>query len=146
MFRGFKGEYSHSLDAKGRVIVPAKFREQLGETFVVTKGLDDCLFVYPNDEWENIESRFRETPLTTKDARKFLRFFFAGAADCDIDKQGRTLIPSNLREFAGLEKEVVLAGAFNRIEIWSKDRWQENNRYEDMDEVAEHMQELGVGI
>lgn len=141
----FKGEYSHSVDAKGRIIMPAKFREILGEMFVVTKGLDGCLFVYPNDEWENIENKFREIPLTTKDARKFSRFFFAGAADCEVDKQGRVLIPAVLREFAGLNKEVVLVGVLNRIEIWSKERWQENE-YDDMDEVAEHMAALGLGI
>ncbi len=141
----FKGEYSHSVDAKGRIIMPAKFREILGDMFVVTKGLDGCLFVYPNDEWENIENKFREIPLTTKDARKFSRFFFAGAADCEVDKQGRVLIPSVLREFAGLNKEVVLVGVLNRIEIWSKERWQENE-YDDMDEIAEHMAALGLGI
>lgn len=141
----FKGEYNHTLDAKGRIIVPAKFRETLGDLFVVTKGLDGCLFVYPNSEWENIENKFREIPLTTKDARKFSRFFFAGAADCEVDKQGRALIPSNLREYAGLQKEVVLVGVLNRIEIWSKERWSDNE-YEDMDEVAEHMADLGVFI
>ena len=141
----FKGEYSHSVDAKGRIIMPAKFREILGDMFVVTKGLDGCLFVYPNDEWENIENKFREIPLTTKDARKFSRFFFAGAADCEVDKQGRVLIPSVLREFAGLNKEVVLVGVLTRIEIWSKERWQENE-YDDMDEIAEHMAALGLGI
>ena len=125
--------------------MPAKFREILGDMFVVTKGLDGCLFVYPNDEWENIENKFREIPLTTKDARKFSRFFFAGAADCEVDKQGRVLIPSVLREFAGLNKEVVLVGVLNRIEIWSKERWQENE-YDDMDEIAEHMAALGLGI
>ena len=93
----FMGEYNHSVDAKGRLIVPAKFREQLGEEFVVTKGLDGCLFVYPQEEWKHIEDKFREVPLTTKDARKFSRFFFAGAASCEIDKQGRILIPGVLR-------------------------------------------------
>ena len=141
----FKGEYSHSVDAKGRIIMPSKFREILGDMFVVTKGLDGCLFVYPNEEWKNIENKFREIPLTTKDARKFSRFFFAGAADCEVDKQGRVLIPSVLREFAGLNKEVVLVGVLNRIEIWSKERWQENE-YDDMDEIAEHMAALGLGI
>ncbi|MBQ1720936.1 MAG: division/cell wall cluster transcriptional repressor MraZ, partial [Lachnospiraceae bacterium] len=103
----FMGEYSHSIDAKGRLIMPAKYREQLGSEFVVTKGLDGCLFVYPQEEWQSIETKFREVPLTTKDARKFSRFFFAGAAACEIDKQGRILLPSVLREFAGLEKDVV---------------------------------------
>ncbi|MCD8324917.1 MAG: division/cell wall cluster transcriptional repressor MraZ [Clostridiales bacterium] len=141
----FKGEYSHSVDAKGRIIMPAKFREILGEEFVVTKGLDGCLFVYPNEEWENIENKFKELPHATKEARRFSRFFFAGAADCEVDKQGRVLIPSALREFAGLEKEVILVGVLNRIEIWNKERWQENE-LDDMDEIAEHMADLGLTI
>ena len=142
----FMGEYNHTVDAKGRLIVPAKFREALGEEFVVTKGLDGCLFVYPMEEWKNIEEKFRNIPLTTKDARKFSRFFFSGAATCEVDKQGRILIPTVLREFAGLQKDAVLAGVFNRIEIWSKERWLEESEYDDMDEVAEHMAELGLGI
>lgn len=142
----FMGEYSHTIDTKGRLIVPSKFREQLGNKFVVTKGLDGCLFVYPNEEWKNIEEKFRNIPLTTKDARKFSRFFFAGAASCEVDKQGRILLPQVLREFAALEKDVVLVGVLSRIEIWSKDRWQETNSYDDMDEVAEHMAELGLSI
>ena len=141
----FTGEYNHTIDAKGRLIVPSKFREQLGEEFVVTKGLDGCLFVYSTEEWNRFEEKFSEVPLTTKDARKFSRFFFAGAATCEVDKQGRILIPPTLREYAGLDKEVVTAGVFSRIEIWSKERWQENN-YDDMDEIAEHMAELGLSI
>ena len=90
----FMGEYSHNIDAKGRMIVPSKFREQLGDEFVVTKGLDGCLFVYPNEEWQNIEEKFRNVPLTSKDARKFSRFFFAGATTCEVDKQGRILLPA----------------------------------------------------
>jgi mraZ protein len=142
----FMGEYSHTIDTKGRLIVPSKFREQLGNEFVVTKGLDGCLFVYPNEEWKNIEEKFRNIPLTTKDARKFSRFFFAGAASCEVDKQGRILLPQVLREFADLSKDVVLVGVLSRIEIWSKERWQDTNSYEDMDEVAEHMAELGLSI
>lgn len=142
----FMGEYSHSIDAKGRLIMPAKYREQLGSEFVVTKGLDGCLFVYPQEEWQSIETKFREVPLTTKDARKFSRFFFAGAAACEIDKQGRILLPSVLREFAGLEKDVVLVGVLNRIEIWDKAKWEETNGYDDMDEIAEHMADLGLSI
>ena len=142
----FMGEYSHNIDAKGRMIVPSKFREQLGDEFVVTKGLDGCLFVYPNEEWQNIEEKFRNVPLTSKDARKFSRFFFAGATTCEVDKQGRILLPAVLREFAGLEKEVVSVGVLKRIEIWDKNRWQDTNTYDDMDEVAEHMAELGVSI
>ena len=142
----FMGEYSHNIDAKGRMIVPSKFREQLGDEFVVTKGLDGCLFVYPNEEWQNIEEKFRNVPLTSKDARKFSRFFFAGATTCEVDKQGRILLPAVLREFAGLEKEVVSVGVLKRIEFWDKNRWQDTNTYDDMDEVAEHMAELGLSI
>ncbi len=142
----FMGEYQHTIDTKGRLIVPSKFREQLGEEFVVTKGLDGCLFVYSQDEWKNIEQSFREKPLTSKDARKFMRFFFAGACTCEVDKQGRILIPPNLREYAGIEKDVVSVGVFSRVEIWSKEKWLESGDYEDMDEIAEHMAELGFGI
>ena len=142
----FMGEYNHTVDTKGRLIVPSKFREQLGDEFVVTKGLDGCLFVYSKSEWENIEEKFRNVPLTTKDARKFARFFFAGAASCEVDKQGRILLPVVLREYAGIEKDVVSVGVFNRVEIWDKDQWQESNSYDDMDEIAEHMADLGLGI
>ena len=142
----FMSQYSHSIDAKGRLIMPAKFREQLGEEFVVTKGLDGCLFVYPMSEWQNIEEHFRSIPLTTKDARKFSRFFFAGAASLEADKQGRVLIPSVLREYADLKKDVILVGVLNKIEIWDADRWMGESQYEDMDEAAEHMAELGLGI
>ncbi|MCR5468599.1 MAG: division/cell wall cluster transcriptional repressor MraZ [Lachnospiraceae bacterium] len=140
------GEFNHSIDTKGRVIIPSKFRESLGDVFVVTKGLDGCLFGYPIDEWKIIEEKFRSIPLTTKDARKFSRFFFAGASDCELDKQGRVLLPQVLREHAGLTKDVVVVGVLNRIEIWDKDRWNESNTYDDMDEVAEHMAELGLSI
>ena len=142
----FMGEYNHTIDAKGRMIVPSKFREQLGNEFVVTKGLDGCLFVYPNEEWHNIEEKFRTVPLTTKDARKFSRFFFAGAATCELDKQGRILIPPVLREFADLQKDVVSVGVLNRIEIWSKEKWSENCNYDDMDSIAESMQNIGIVI
>ena len=142
----FMGEYNHTVDTKGRLIVPSKFREQLGDEFVVTKGLDGCLFVYSKSEWENIEEKFRNVPLTTKDARKFARFFFAGAASCEVDKQGRILLPVVLRVYAGIEKDVVSVGVFNRVEIWDKDKWQESNSYDDMDEIAEHMADLGLGI
>ena len=142
----FMGEYSHTIDSKGRLIVPSKFRESLGDEFVVTKGLDGCLFVYSQDEWKNIEEKFKQVSLTTKDARKFSRFFFAGAATVEVDKQGRILLPSVLREFAGLEKDIVSVGVLSRIEIWSKDKWQESNEYDDMDEIAEHMADLGLSI
>lgn len=143
----FMGEYNHTVDSKGRLIVPSKFREQLGDEFVVTKGLDGCLFVYTTDEWHGIEEKFRSIPMTSKDARKFSRFFFAGAAALEVDRQGRILLPPVLREYAALQKEVVLVGVLNRVEIWDKARWQENTYDEDeMDEIAEHMADLGFSI
>ena len=142
----FMGEYNHTVDPKGRLIIPAKFREQLGDEFVVTKGLDGCLFVYTKEEWHNIEEKFRGISMTSKDARKFSRFFFAGAAALELDKQGRILLPANLREYAGIDKEVVSVGVFSRVEIWSKERYLENNNFDDMDKIAEHMAKLGIKI
>ena len=144
----FMGEYNHTIDAKGRLIIPSKFRELLGEEFVLTKGLDGCLSIYPMDEWEAFETKLRALPLTNKNARTFSRFFVAGATTCELDKQGRILLPATLREFAGLEKDVVLTGMLNRIEIWSKEKWNENNSLDDvaMDEIAEQMTDLGFGI
>ncbi len=142
----FMGEYSHTIDAKGRLIIPAKFREELGDEFVVTKGLDGCLFIYPMEEWKTFEKKLEALPLTNKNARKFSRFFVAGAATCELDKQGRILVPATLREFAGLEKDVVLTGNLNRIEVWSKAMWNENNDYDDMDAIAEGMQDMGIII
>lgn len=142
----FMGEYSHTIDAKGRLIIPSRFREQLGEEFVLTKGLDGCLSIYPMDEWTAFEEKLRALPLTNKNARTFSRFFVAGATTCELDKQGRILVPATLREFAGLEKDVVLTGSLNRIEIWSKAKWIENSNYDDMDSIAEGMQEMGIVI
>lgn len=142
----FMGEYRHNIDEKGRLIVPAKFRESLGKEFVVTKGLDKCLFVYPLSEWQIIEEKFRSANTTTANARKFARFFFAGACNVEIDKQGRILLPNQLREFANLSKDIVTVGVLNRVEIWSKELWEDNNVIDDMDEIAEQMAELGIGI
>lgn len=142
----FMGEYNHTIDAKGRLIFPSKFREQLGSSFVVTKGLDGCLFVYTNEEWQRIVEGFNAKPLTSKDARKFMRFFFAGAMECEADKQGRILLTSALRSYAQLDKDVVIVGVLNRVEIWSRERYEAESDYEDMDEVAEHMAELGISI
>ena len=144
----FMGEYSHTIDTKGRLIIPSKFREELGETFVVTKGLDGCLFAFSDEEWKAFEIKLKSLPLTNKNARQFARFFVAGATPCELDKQGRILLPATLREFAGLEKDVVLTGMLNRIEIWSKEKWNENNSLDDvaMDEIAEQMTDLGFGI
>ena len=142
----FMGEYNHTIDAKGRLIIPAKFRELLGTEFVLTRGLDGCLFIYPVDEWKAFEQKLRALPLTNKNARTFSRFFVAGAAMCELDRQGRVLVPQTLREFAGLEKDVVLAGNLDRIEVWSKDKWSENCDYDDMNEIAESMQDMGIII
>lgn len=142
----FMGEYNHTIDIKGRLIIPSKFRDILGDTFVITKGLDGCLFVYDNNEWKAFEEKLKSLPLTNKDARQFVRFFLAGAAEVEVDKQGRILVPSTLRDFAEMEKDVVLVGVASRIEIWSKERWEGTATYEDMDEIAEHMADLGLGI
>lgn len=140
----FMGEYNHTIDPKGRIIVPAKFREELGEEFVVTLGLDGCLFVYPNSEWTNFVTELKGLP-GNKDARQLQRYFMAGAAQCEVDKQGRILIPQKLREHAGLDKDLVFVGVLSKIEIWSKERWDSNN-YENMDEIAEHMSEFGLSF
>lgn len=142
----FMGEYNHTVDAKGRLIIPSKFRESLGDEFVVTKGLDGCLFVYDNNEWQAFEEKLKALPISNKEARKFVRFFLAGAASVEVDKQGRILLPGNLREFAGMDKEVVLIGVASRIEIWSKDRYEDCSSDEDMEQIAEHMADLGLGI
>lgn len=141
----FMGEYNHTIDAKGRIIVPSKFRETLGDTFVLTLGLDGCLFVYPNDEWKGFLTKLNGLP-GSKEARQLQRYFLAGATECEIDKQGRILIPTKLRTAAGLDKEVVFVGVLSKIELWSKERWEENNIYDDMDAVAEHMSDFGISF
>ncbi len=138
------GEYEHSLDAKGRLIMPAKFREDLGEKFIITKGLDGCLFVFSSTEWTKFEEKLATLPISNKDARAFTRFFFAGAMDCELDKQGRFLISSNLREFAGLTKDVKIIGMNSRVEIWSKEKWTECDENISADDIAEKMEMLGI--
>ena len=138
------GEYNHSLDAKGRIIVPSRLRDQLGETFVVSKGLDGCLFAFPSAEWEKLVSKIQALPLTDKNARKFSRYLLAGASEAELDKQGRALLPQTLRDAAGLVKDVVLCGVGNRMEIWSKEAWAKESHYEDIDELAEMMADLGI--
>ena len=139
------GEYTHTIDAKGRVIVPAKFRTELGERFILTKGFDGCLYGYSLEEWKSIEEKIKTLPLITgKDARNFTRFFFSSAIECELDSQGRILISQNLREFAMLQKEVVIIGVSSRIEIWSKQKWEEYNALQDSDDIAEKMAFLGI--
>ena len=125
-----------------------KFREQLGEECIVTRGLDGCLFIFESGEWEAYEEKLRKLPMTNKNARSFVRFLSGGATPCEFDKQGRILLPATLRKFAGIEKDVILAGLPNRIEVWSEQKWNENNNYEeiDMDEIAGHLTELGLDI
>ena len=140
------GEYEHSLDAKGRLIMPAKLRDDIGEKFIITKGLDGCLFGFSQNEWTNFEEKLKTLPLTNKNARDFVRFFLSGAIECEIDKQGRFLIASNLREYATMEKEVVIIGVGTRIEIWNKDNWNEYSDEEDYisNELAFEMENLGI--
>ncbi|NLZ47323.1 MAG: division/cell wall cluster transcriptional repressor MraZ [Clostridiales bacterium] len=141
----FIGEYQHAIDNKNRMIIPAKFREELGTKFVLTKGLDGCLYAYTMEEWKVMEEKLKKLPLTSKDARAFVRFFFSGANEVEPDKQGRVLIPQNLLEYAAIEKEIVSIGVSTRIEIWSKARWDEyNNSDINFDEIAEKMSELGI--
>ena len=120
------GEYEHTIDAKGRLSMPSKLRRDMGEAFIVTKGLDGCLFAFSQDEWKNFETKLKSLPLSDKNARNFVRFFLAGATECEIDKQGRFLIPSNLRETAKLEKDAVIIGVGTRLEIWDKEIWNSN--------------------
>ena len=140
------GEYEHSLDVKGRLIMPAKLREDMGEKFIITKGLDGCLFGFSQTEWSNFEEKLKTLPLTNKNARDFVRFFLSGAIECEIDKQGRFLIPSNLREYANMEKDVVIIGVGTRLEIWNRNKWKAYNSDENIsaDEIAENMTMLGI--
>lgn len=142
----FIGEYQHSLDNKGRIIIPSKFRDGLGPAFIMTKGLDNCLFIYPQKEWNVLEEKLKSLPLTNRDARAFVRFFFAGATECELDKQGRILIPANLREHSKLEKEAVIIGVSTRVEIWSKTEWDMYNEDDSLsyESIAEKMAELGI--
>ena len=141
----FIGEYQHSIDPKNRIIIPSKFRDDFGGNFVMTKGLDGCLYGFTTDEWKKLEEKLTTLPLTNKDARAFSRFFFSGAAEVEIDKQGRALIPQNLIEYGGIEKDIVTIGVLNRIEIWSKEKWNGYNEQNiDYEEIAEKMSLLGI--
>lgn len=135
------GQYSHTLDLKGRVNFPAKLRESLGDRFVITKGLDSCLFVYDMEEWDKLSRRTAELPLSR--SRSLQRFFFAGAAEVEVDKQGRINIPPHLREYAGLNKDITIIGASTRAEIWSAERWAESLMGLTPEAIADAMEELG---
>ena len=140
------GEYQHKMDNKGRVIIPAKFRDELGDKFVATRGLDNCLFIYPMNEWSVLEKKLSSLPITSRNARTFTRFFFSGATECELDKQGRMSIPSNLREFAALEKQIVIIGLSSRIELWAYENWEQylDSAEDSSDDIAAAMEELGI--
>lgn len=142
----FMGEYQHNIDAKGRIIVPSKFREELGEQFVLTRGLDQCLFAYPMNEWHLLEEKLKKLPLTKKDARAFTRFFFSGAVECELDKQGRINIPSPLRKYATIEKECSVIGVSNRVEFWAMDKWEDfvDISEDSFAEIAENMMDFDL--
>ena len=135
------GEYQQTLDPKGRVNIPARLRESLGSTFIITKGLDNCLYVYSMEEWKVLEDKIRALPMSK--SRNLQRFFFAGAAEAEPDKQGRVLIPAHLREYAGLTKDVTVIGASVRAEIWDSERYQSSCEELTSDSIAESMDELG---
>ncbi|MCR4425751.1 MAG: division/cell wall cluster transcriptional repressor MraZ [Firmicutes bacterium] len=141
----FIGEYRHSLDDKGRIIVPSRFREELGGHFIVTRGLDTCLFGFPESEWRNQEQKLASLPMTLADGRAFSRMFFSGASECDIDKQGRALIPSHLREYAKIERDIVIIGVSTRFEIWAAAQWQVylDKMSQSYESIAEKLVSLG---
>ncbi|MCQ2008861.1 MAG: division/cell wall cluster transcriptional repressor MraZ [Sporolactobacillus sp.] len=142
----FMGEFNHSIDIKGRLIIPSKFRDELGDTFVITRGLDQCLFVYPMSEWHRIEEKLKALPFTKKDARAFTRFFFSGASECALDKQGRVSISNGLRDYAKLMKDCVVIGVSTRLEIWDQEMW---TRYfaqseESFNDISESLLDLDL--
>lgn len=139
------GEYSHALDDKGRIIIPARLRDDLDSHFVMTKGLDGCLFLYPMVEWNKLEERLKALPLTNASARAFQRLFLAGAQDVELDRQSRVTIPPRLREYAGVNKDVVLVGVSNRVELWSLESWQtyQTQAQAGYEDVAEKMVDFG---
>ncbi len=140
----FMGEYRHNIDEKGRLIIPAKFRNELGEHFIVTRGLEKCLYVYSETEWNRIVSKIKTLPFTKKDVRTFVRSFFSGATECEFDRQGRINITSPLVSYADIEKECVVIGANDRIEIWSKDGW-DNFFLENEDKIEDIAENLFSG-
>ena len=142
----FLGEYKHSLDAKGRISIPAKFRVELGSSAIVTKGLEGCLFLYPKMVWEQTAERIASLPLSSANARSFGRFMLSGAMEVDVDKLGRALLPSYLREYAGIEGEAVLAGLYNRVEIWDRKAWESVTRDAEArsTDIAEQLKEWEI--
>ena len=141
----FMGEYSHTIDAKGRLIVPAKFREQLGEAFVITNGNHGCLSIYSKEDWDLVLENLKALP-GNRDKREIIRKVVAQANEVELDKQGRILVPQSLRESAGLKKDVVLAGVIDKIEVWDKEKWENATDVDDIDDISERLAELGLSI
>lgn len=144
----FIGEYHHSIDEKGRLIIPAKFRGELGDNFIVTRGIENCLFVYSLDSWNQIVDKLQSLPFTKRDARQFVRFFLSGASEAEFDKQGRINITSPLVSYAKLEKECIIIGTGDRLEIWSKQQWNEffDSAKDNMSDIAENLFSESVGL
>ncbi|MGE4554909.1 MAG: division/cell wall cluster transcriptional repressor MraZ [Candidatus Paceibacterota bacterium] len=142
----FIGEYTYNLDSKGRVALPAKIRPQLGESVIITRGLDNCLFVYEKREWESLAEKIKNLPLSQANSRAFARLMLAGAMEVNIDNQGRILIPDYLKKFAQLKKRVVLVGVYNRLEIWDEESWLDykNKTEKESSEIAEKLSQLGI--
>ena len=140
------GEYKHTLDPKKRLSVPSKWRKDLGRVLIVTRGLDNCLFVYPQKEWKKITEKVSQLPLGQADTRGFTRFFLSGAVEVEVDNVGRILVPDFLKDFAGLDSKVVLAGIYDRVEIWAENKWEEyTQKIENQaDQIAEKLGEIGV--
>ena len=139
------GEYHHNIDEKNRLVIPMKFRNELGEKFIITRGLDKCLFVYSIEEWNKIASKLKTLPFTQRDARNFTRFFLSGATDCELDRSGRVSITSPLIEYADISKECVIVGANDRLEIWSKESWDSfmNDNVDQLSDIAENLFTMG---
>ncbi len=137
----FMGEFHHNIDDKSRLVMPSRFREELGDTFIITRGLEGCLFVYSNNEWMELVSKLKKLPFTKKDARAFLRFFLSGAQECTFDKQGRIAIPSPLVKYANLKKECVVIGVNDRLEIWSESLFDDffKQNEENVSDIAEDL-------
>ena len=142
----FRGNYSHQVDAKGRIIIPVKFREGLGASFVVTKGFDGCLYAFAPEEWDAFDAKLRALPLDNENARKLTRFFIGGASEAEPDKQGRILLPQPLLAYADIAKEAVVVGMGARLEIWSEARWADASTFEDIEEIASAMSAYGLRI
>ena len=132
----FISEYNHTIDPKGRLIIPAKYRNDLGKSFVISKGVDRCLYFYPVKEWEVIEAKLSAIPITNENGRKFARFMLGGAADVDMDSQGRILVPGYLREYAQINKDVVMVGMGGRIELWAKEKFTAASEDDDINQIA----------